>query len=116
MGPLLLGFSFANDLRELGRSSWSDVCKKTQGLCDLQLLSGRPSEGLAKLVERTLQTPFCKAEQRSFWHRRPLRAAQCHYAALDAYVLLQVSSALCGVSLENPSGLAASLRAWTATQ
>ncbi|CAJ1352999.1 unnamed protein product, partial [Effrenium voratum] len=44
--------------------------------------------GLRRLVQRTLQVDLCKAEQCSRWSRRPLRASQLHYAALDAWVLL----------------------------
>lgn len=110
--PLVLCFSFRHDLRELARSPWAQTCKELQGLCDLQLLSrgkAGESEGLASLVRRTLHKPLCKAEQRSCWRRRPLRAAQRHYAALDAFVLLQVGAALSGCSLGNPEGVARAL-------
>jgi len=108
--PLVAGFAFHNDIRELKRSPWSNVCKKIKGVCDLQLLSGRPREGLACLVERLLHKPLCKVEQRSYWHRRPLRAAQRHYAALDAYVLLLAGSALVGTPLSDPERLASKLK------
>merc|ERR1712130_365595 len=74
--------------------------------------ASRFPEGLSGLVARKLERPLCKAEQRSYWHRRPLRAAQVHYAALDAYVLLQVASALVGVPVTEPQRLRATLRAW----
>lgn len=112
--PLTLCFSFHNDMRELARSPWAAVCEGARGLCDLQLVATGmrgESEGLASLVKRTLHRPLCKAEQRSCWHRRPLRAAQRHYAALDAHVLLQVGAVLAGAPLEEPELLAARLQA-----
>jgi len=103
--PLVLCFSFENDLRELIRSPWANDCKERRGLFDLQLhalgAKGR-REGLASLVARTLHKSLSKAEQRSCWHRRPLRAAQAHYAALDAFVLLQVGAAVVGGTLTEP--------------
>jgi len=32
--------------------------------------------------------PLSKIEQLSDWNRRPLRKAQIHYAALDAFILI----------------------------
>lgn len=107
--PLLIGFAFHNDVRVLAKSPWATATKELHGFCDLQQLGGNPREGLASQVARLLQAPFCKAEQRSYWHRRPLRAAQRHYAALDAYVLLQVAAAFAGVPLTQPVQLAACL-------
>lgn len=46
--------------------------------------------GLKDIAQRFLGRPLCKAEQRSGWDKRPLRKRQLHYAALDAYVEIQV--------------------------
>jgi ribonuclease D len=109
--PLVVCFSFHNDLRELATSPWAAATKDVKGLADLQRLNvGGAREGLGGMVQRTLQRPLCKAEQRSYWHRRPLRAAQRHYAALDAFVLLQLASTLTGASLKEPEKMASTLR------
>jgi len=106
--PLVLCFSFENDLRELAHSPWAEECKEQRGLLDLQLHAVGPKgrrEGLSSLVARTLHEPLSKAEQRSCWQRRPLRAAQAHYAALDAFVLLQVGAALVEGTLTEPESV-----------
>mmetsp|Transcript_5492 Transcript_5492/g.15757 ORF Transcript_5492/g.15757 Transcript_5492/m.15757 type:complete len:572 (-) Transcript_5492:211-1926(-) len=109
--PLVVGFSFHNDLGELATSPWAAATRDVKGLADLQRLNvGGAQEGLGRMVQRTLQRPLCKAEQRSYWHRRPLRAAQRHYAALDAFVLLQLASTLTGASLKEPEKIASALR------
>ena len=49
---------------------------------------------------------ICKAEQMSNWERRPLRKAQQHYAALDAYVLIDIIDHLSKTAKEtNKPGL-----------
>ena len=42
--------------------------------------------GLSGLCKSVLGQPLCKDEQIGNWSRRPLRASQVVYAALDAWI------------------------------
>ncbi len=67
----------------------------THASSSLQLRKPNSSEkGLSALVESLLGLPLDKRDQISNWSRRPLRENQVVYAALDAYVLLEVFEAL----------------------
>lgn len=68
-----------------------------------QKSSTSPS-GLSFLVQRCLGNPLNKSQQFSDWERRPLLPEQIHYAALDAYCLLEVYAYLKSKALsEDPN-------------
>ncbi len=55
-------------------------------------------KGLSALVESLLGLPLNKLDQMSDWNKRPLTENQVIYAALDAFVLLEVFEALKKIS------------------
>ena len=86
-------------MKELVKNSAKlvDLAEVTQPIMDhphvLPLLypaTALSEKGLSLLVERTLGRRLNKTFQVSDWERRPLSHEQLHYAALDAYCLLEV--------------------------
>ncbi|XP_045459028.1 exonuclease mut-7 homolog [Melitaea cinxia] len=101
-----LGFGLEQDLKEIKSSitSLSNIKVKGEGLLDLGLLwksliniglslpsdSDSGGNSLSSLVQACFGLPLEKAEQCSNWELRPLRSTQIDYAALDAFVLLEI--------------------------
>jgi len=58
--------------------------------CGLKVHTTLKNLGLSGLTASVLGRPLQKAEQISDWARRPLRSSQLTYAALDAFVGLEI--------------------------
>lgn len=101
-----LGFGLEQDLKEIKTSvsGLSNIKVKGEGLLDLSSLwknlinigltlpndNDNGGNSLSSLVQICFGLPLEKAEQCSNWELRPLRNTQIYYAALDAFVLLEI--------------------------
>jgi len=95
--PLVLTYGGATDhkrISAMAREGGGDVDGGTFPWCDLAEDVGRG--GLQRAVGEKLGLRVEKIEQKSDWKRRPLRDAQVAYAALDAYILLQLATRCAG--------------------
>jgi hypothetical protein len=107
----IIGMSFHNDLRELGsRCPKLKFFKKINNLYDVQpiyasLYNQKEGMGLSKIVEAVIGQKVCKVEQMSNWELRPLRESQKHYAALDAYILVELFDRMAKYAEEHGSNI-----------
>lgn len=57
-------------------------------------VANESGKALSNLVQLCLGKPLDKSNQFSNWENRPLRQEQINYAALDAYCLIEIYSAI----------------------
>ena len=87
----MIGHSCIGDLKVI--HSLVGTNRKVKKIADIQNIfkeEGKAKSGLKDIVKRVYGKAFSKYEQCSGWANRPLRRAQMHYAALDAFVLIKL--------------------------
>ncbi|KAJ2953655.1 hypothetical protein O0L34_g1271 [Tuta absoluta] len=111
-----IGFGLEQDFKEMKSSvtGLGNIKVKGEGLLDLGLLwknlidcgltlpghSDAGGSSLTTLVQSCFGLPLDKTEQCSNWEIRPLRSTQIIYAALDAYVLIEIYNYLQKLCIE----------------
>ena len=109
---LIVGFGIVADVKLLSKSfkEFEDISKKCTTILDLECVKTSlmavlgvhtsSMRGLSGFCKSVLGKPLSKAEQIGDWSKRPLRPAQLVYAALDAWVCIEIYKNLKKLAVE----------------
>eukprot|EP00092_Neocalanus_flemingeri_P001291 GFUD01001379.1.p1 GENE.GFUD01001379.1~~GFUD01001379.1.p1 ORF type:complete len:908 (+),score=346.11 GFUD01001379.1:285-2726(+) len=101
-GLVIVGYGIVGDIKLLARSftKLANLVAIAKSVLDLEMIKSKLSQlvslptttvrGLSGLCHSVLGLPLSKSDQISDWSRRPLRQSQLTYAALDAFVCLEI--------------------------
>ncbi|KAM3130358.1 hypothetical protein pb186bvf_017561 [Paramecium bursaria] len=92
----IIGLNIKNDLQTV--CNWARLDSKIINMnkvIELQTIYKQykkddPKSSLAHLTQQIFNKPLSKLDTISDWSKRPLRQAQLHYAALDAFICIQL--------------------------